>query len=420
MTTNLFEVNVARPIDTVETEKTQNNTSPALPFFVNCLLVCSDPVISNGISQYLNDINNFSLSSHQRFPDNYEEYQLVILVYSARDSQTVVDIERAGTDGKQVILVGDDIPATIMRQAIQQQIKDFILLGNFEDEIFPAIERVVDSIALTLKLAPIISVLNGKGGSGASFICHGIGQIMSEQYKDKIALYDGDFHHGSLANIMGLEPEYYIDDALSEVRNLDGIAIKSMMSKAHDLCLLPVKPYSYMAELSSFENKDISLLINKMRYNFELIIADLSRGIEMNNTNLVGLSDVIYIVLQQNISSIRESKALVRNLVDWQNIDKSKIHLIVNRYSTKYSSITLQDIANAIGIDSVFVVQNNYELASAATDLGKPLAQIEGAKHITGELTDIVRATSPITMELNDSKPGIWARLTGKNTRNQR
>ncbi|TKB44231.1 AAA family ATPase [Thalassotalea mangrovi] len=417
MNTRLIELNEVSTLPLADGLDLPQGKQISLPFLVHCLVVCTNPVIGAAIKKTLDQAHNLMVAIEPRLPEELSDYQFILLVDSGDQHLTLSVLEQAHMAEKHVLLVGDNIAADLMRRAIQLQIRDFIPLDNFEQEIFPAVERIVVQIAQQVKLAPIVSIINGKGGSGASFLSHAIGQIYSEQYKEGIALYDGDFQHGSLANMLGVEPEYYLDNALMEVGSLDGIAIKSMMSKANNLCLLPVKPYSHLTELSCIDEKDIALLINKMRYHFELVIADLSRGLEANHLNMVLSSDIIYVVVQQNIASIRESKALVKQLINWQQIDKGKIHLIVNRYSEKHISISIDDIKQAIGIDSVFVVQNNFELASAATDLGKPLSKIEGSAGIRQQLNYIVTKTSPIAMDININRPGFWARLIGKDTR---
>ena len=215
-----------------------------------------------------------------------------------------------------------------------------------------------------------------------------------------------------MADTLDAEPEYYLTDALKEVQELDALAIKSMMCANKNLSLLPVKPYSHLSELAEINPYNLSLLVDKIRQSYQLVVADISRGLDIYSQPILDISDVILVVVQQNIVSIREAKALVSQMKNRMGIKTERIHLIVNRFSRKHSSISVAEIKEAVGIESALIINNNYELASACTDLGRPLLQVQNSKQIKKDIEQIVSNFLPISINKGAKSTGFWSRFS--------
>lgn len=391
----------------------------SLPFMVNSLLVCAEPDISFLLADHFEAIHNLIVHIEPNITQINTEVQLVLLVYSGDEQQICSDLEKSATQNIPAILIGDDIPASVMRKMIQHQVNDFIPLAHVSDEIGPALFRWVEQLSANLKMAPVVSIINGKGGSGASFITDCIGQICAQQSDENIVLFDADFQHGTLAESLGLEPEYYLTDALREVQELDAVAIKSMMCSNNNLSLLPVKPYSHLSDSVEITPANLNLLVNKIRMSYQLVVVDFSRGLDAHSLPILDISEVILVVVQQNIVSIREAKALIYEMKIRMGIKFERIHLIVNRFSHKHSSISVAEIKHAVGIESALIIRNNYELASARTDFGKPLRQMQNSKPLQQDIERIVSDLLPISINRESRATGFWSRFTHNFKRNK-
>ncbi len=93
-------------------------------------------------------------------------------------------------------------------------------------------------------------------------------------------------------------------------------------------------------------------------------------------------------------------------------IKTERIHLIVNRFSKKHSGISVAEIKEAVGIDSALIINNNYELASACTDLGKPLQQVQNSKQIKEDIEQIVSDFLPVAIKKRKKSSGFWSRFS--------
>jgi pilus assembly protein CpaE len=384
----------------------------SLPFWVNSLLVCAEPSRRDQVKGDLESVKNLMVRVEPKITFIETDIKIVLLVYCGDDQQTCSDMAKSAAQNIPALLIGDDISPVLMRKAMQHQVKDFIPFAHFSDEIGPALLLLMEQISADIKMAPVVSIINGKGGSGASFITDCLGHICAQQTDDNIALYDGDFQHGTLADMSGAEPEYFLTDALKEVHELDAMAIKSIMCSSGNLSLLPVKPYSHLSDVGTINPNDLSLLINKIRSSYQLVIADLSRGLDAHSLPILDISDVVLVVVQQNIVSIREAKELVSQMKIRLGIKPELIHLLVNRFSSKHSTISVEEIKKAVGIESAFVIHNNYELASACTDLGKSIQQANNPKQIKKDFEQIVSKLIPISIKKSAGSTSFWSRFS--------
>ncbi len=318
MERNIFKIS---PIAAQQTDGSspclvvQEELNMSLPFLMNCLLVCEKQSFGNQVIDFLSGIKNLNVNKMTREINHIEaDTQILLLVYTGNEQQIFLNMEKALSKNIPVILTGENISPAMMRKVIQYQVNDFIPLESFSEEVAPALFRLAEHISANTEIAPVVSIINGKGGSGASFITDCIGQVCAQRSELEIVLFDADFQHGSLADTLAVNPEYYLTDALKEVQELDAMAIKSMMCTNNNLSLLPVKPYSHFSEFAEINPDDLGILLHKIRQSYQLLVADISRGLDSYSQPILDVSDVILVVVQQNIVSIREAKALISQL----------------------------------------------------------------------------------------------------------
>ncbi|WP_083798028.1 hypothetical protein [Moritella sp. PE36] len=361
----------------------------ALPFPLNCLVVCPNSTLRQNLSTYLASVTNLKVNYCTTLESNLNNHNLVIFVLDSDDHKTINDIKEIAKHNINFILVGDNIRNELIRTAVQFKVKDIISVEDIEKELINSLLTSANELMQASKIAPLYTIINGKPGSGASFITSCLGEISANLSNQEIAIIDADLNYGSLADTFNFDANYYLTDALNELDKLDNTAIKSMMLKRDNLSLLASKPYTQLNTNPQIL-RCLDQLVWKVKLNHDLVLVDLSRGIEHFTIPLLNLSSKILIVIQQNILSLREAKVMIQQLTQHLGIDVHKLHVIVNRYSAKNSNISLTDIKKVLGIDSLYVVSNNYQLANAGIDSGSPLLKVADHKVIQDEVSHII------------------------------
>ncbi|MDN3651726.1 AAA family ATPase [Thalassotalea ponticola] len=383
----------------------------SLPVLIESLFVCADPNLRVTAETFLQQIKNLKVSYDSQLNTTNKDYQVVFIAHIGNENETRRNLERASNAGYPIVLIAENISQEIMKQAISLKVQDVLSVTEFEKEAFNSLKKISDEILSQVELAPVISIINGKSGSGASFIANCMAQLVAEGSSNNknIAVLDGDLQFGTLADSMGFSPDYYLDQALQDADELDSTAVKAMMCHRDNLSLLPVKSFSQLNELSHIDQLQLSQLIHKIRSCYSYLLCDLSRGLERFSFNVLDVSDSIFIVVQQNIVSIRQAKALVKQLTERLGIPKHKISILLNRYSSKYSTIGAKDVAEATGVESVFIIENDHQFANACTDLAKTVKDIANSKVIRQNIRTVIAEATPVACAEQQATGSFWS-----------
>ncbi|MDO6678119.1 pilus assembly protein CpaE [Shewanella sp. 10N.286.52.C2] len=339
-------------------------------------------------------------------------FNLILLVIPNDEELATQVLACASSYQTDVIILGQDTPQNVLRHAFQFGVSDFIPLDAPDVELLNALKQIAVKQSDQAELAPVLAVINGKGGSGASFISSCLAAISAELGNVDVALLDTDLHHGALAHILGVEPNYYLSDALQALDDLDEVALKSAMTSIGPLHLLAAAPFSLLNLNNDIKLENMYDLLTKCRQHHQQVILDYSRGPEYWNIELLRNAEIL-VVAQQNLIIIREVNALIQQLVNLIGIERSRIHILVNRYDKSNTQIKLNDIKKALGIDSIYVVANDYKLASECVDIGKPITTIAKKQRMYLDLQKLTQELIPSNSNLQKKSSSLWDRLMG-------
>ncbi|MCE9685375.1 P-loop NTPase [Shewanella sp. AS16] len=404
--------------DTQDAPQSEEHVVFAMPFPINALLIDAQkeflPQLEANLTRCIN-LNwekTSDLSGIKTSKSSGKPFNLILLVIPHDDQLAQQALKCASSYGADIIILGQDTPQSVLRLAFQHGVSDFIPLDAPDIELFQALKKIALQLSEKTELASVLVVVNGKGGSGASFIASSLAVIAADRDDKDVALLDTDLHYGSLAHILGFEPTYFISDALQALGDMDEVALKSAMTSRGKLHLLAAAPFSMLNSYEDIKLGNIYDLLWKCRQHYNQVIVDLSRGPENWNGELLRNADIL-IVTQQNLMIVRETKALVQQLMTNMGIAKDKIHLVVNRYDKSNTAIKLIDIQNAVGIESIFVIANDYKLASECADLGKPITKVAKRQRMLQDLKLITERFLP-AKDSSKKTTGFWARILGK------
>ncbi|MCL1127308.1 AAA family ATPase [Shewanella surugensis] len=387
-----------------------------LPYPVHALLINSCHYNISDIEQSLDSCLNISWEEIQTLnpiagsTTNAKHYNLILLVLPHDESSAVLALKSAVVYGVDIIILGEDTPKSVLSVAFQQKVSDFVSLQDPGVELLESLEKIAFKLADEADLAPVLAVVNAKGGSGASFITACIAMIASVRDEGEVLLLDTDLLHGTLAHMLGLEPHYFITEAIQKLDSMDEMALKGGMTNLGHLHLLAAEPFAVLNAAAPIELKNTNKLLLKCRQSYQQVIIDLSRGPEIWSADMLNNANIL-LVMQQNIMSIREAKAVVHQLVSFMGIDKDRIHLLINRYQRTSSGISLKDIMETTGIKSQFVVANDFKLVSQCIDLGIPITDVAKREQMLKDLSQVTEHFFPSSKENTKPSKGFLTRI---------
>lgn len=340
--------------------------------------------------------------------------QLLLLVDHPLISMVYDELEHQTTKSVPVLVVGDPGHTALMRRSIRLGAIDYLPFDYQPTELWAAITRVAEQLAASARLAPVTVVVNGKSGSGASFISANLGHALSEAEEgDKVLAVDANFNYCSLSDYLNVhDKQGSLAVAMQRASELDAVALTGMVSPARDrLDVLPSSPAS-LTEHQVPTAKNCAQLMYLLRSQYQQVVIDLSRGPESWNLPILECADHILVVMQQSLSALRETICLLRQLRHELGIPKEKIILLINRYDKK-KDLSLKKIEQTTEITHIITLPNDFVMAENCTDLGKLVVEIEKNHKLVNVFDYIVSEITPHETA-SPKRPGLFGRLLGR------
>ncbi len=344
-------------------------------------------------------------------PADSSVFHLALLHLGTDKHENSQLLEKLSTGLPHRIIVCRDLTSDIAKLAVQFKVDDLLTLSDLPESMYPALSLVADAISENVTIAPQTTIINGKAGSGATFITCCMSEICAEMRNKALALIDADFNYGSLAHGLRLKTDYSIDKAINELDKLDEAAVHSMMAHRENIHLIANAPFSRLKPAARTPEQ-LDKLCWKIRQTFPDVLVDMSKGLEYQTLPLLSQSSTIFVVMQLSVAGLRETQAMLKELKNNVDMHGKRLAIIVNRYVAGKGEIQLPDVKSVLGVTDVFTISNNFELAKLRTDLGKPLESLANHKQIEKEVRAIVHfATGNTGDNTNNKKAGFLSRL---------
>lgn len=225
-------------------------------------------------------------------------------------------------------------------------------------------------------MGEVIVVTSGKGGVGKTTITTNIGTALAAIGK-RVVLVDGDTGLRNLDILMGLENRIVYD--LIDV--IDGRCILKqalIRDKRYDnLFLLPT---AQTKNKNDVEPEKMLNLINDLKNDFDYVIIDSPAGIERGFENSAIAAQKAIIVVNPELTSIRDSDRAIGML---KEIGIKDCKLIVNRIDNEMvrngEMLDVEDIINSLEIELLGIVPEDRAI-TVATNKGQPMVLNENSK----------------------------------------
>lgn len=319
-------------------------------------------IISNGHIDPLHDITSR--------PD-------VLLLDYIRGNPELVHLADSAIENRlPLIVLGPAGDPEAMRLAMQAGASDYISQPLQQDDLRSALNRVNERRAdKPSEQGQIVTVMNSKGGSGASFVATNLAYELSQTVNSRAVLVDFDLQFGGLSRYLDLYPERGLVEALDATEDMDEVSAEAYITSHNSgLRLLAASTNRlFLSREAPIEQVDSLLWI--LQNNNEYVIADLPRRIDLLSATVLEHSDQILIVVQQTLGHLNDAARMITLVTKELAVPMDRIRVVLNRHS-KNALIEIDDVKNALKVDRIAVIPNQYKLVSESVDSGVPLMKV--------------------------------------------
>ncbi len=221
-----------------------------------------------------------------------------------------------------------------------------------------------------------IVVTSGKGGVGKTTTTANIGAGLAV-LGHKVALVDADIGLRNLDLFMGLENRvvYHLVDVIEGRASWKKAIIRD--KRMENLVLLPS---AQARDKDSVTPRQMKQLINELKEEFDFVLLDCPAGIEGGFKNAVAGADQAIVVVNPEISSVRDADRVI-GLLEAEEI--KEIGLVVNRLKPNMvkrgEMLAIKDIVDLLAVNLLGIVPEDEGIV-ISSNKGEPIAFNHAAK----------------------------------------
>jgi pilus assembly protein CpaE len=291
-----------------------------------------------------------------------------------------------------LIVLSENVSSEFFIAAIRSGVRDVLHLPLVPVALVDSVKRIeskLNPMAPPKKVARVIVFIAGKGGGGATFLACNLAYILAAVHGAKVALLDLNLQFGDAALFVSDQvPTNTLADVADNISRLDASFLTSSMVQVLPNFSVLAAPED--AERAMEVKPDhIESLLRLAKNQYEYVILDIGQTLNATSIKALDSADQIFVVLQETLPFIRDSKRLIHALQSL-GYGKEKINLIINRYETA-GDIQLKDVESTLGMKVFITIPNSYEAVSASVNQGVPIMKIGKNDPVTKSLQEMAQ-----------------------------
>ena len=319
-------------------------------------------VISNGHVDPLHGVNDM--------PD------LLLLHSGAGHSelQYLADNNHKNTVALIVCGAGDD-PAA-MRLAMRAGARDYLPETVSRVDLIASLMRLQEETRVNNSTSgQLVVVVNGKGGSGGSFLATNLAHGLVVDAAKQVTLVDADLQFGGLSRYLDMAPKIGILQALDSAKEMDEVSANAFTCEHASGLRLLAAPSERLALPNEVSLDALDALLSMFQSINDFVVVDSPNRLDAVTEYFLERADKIIVVVQQSLPHVQDTARLLKLLSREISISPKRIRVVVNRY-TKNAPIELNDIKKALRQERLITIPNQYKLGAESIDCGVPVAEI--------------------------------------------
>lgn len=393
----------------------------------NLLHVCiynTEPESSKALQSQIGTLNFVRLVAEVNNPDDLANLlhratvNLIFFHLDPNPDPVVEVIDQVSTKFPELALIavshksGPDAILAPMRAGCDQ----FVCEPIEPNDLANAVARVASRRLLSNTRSKCVCVVGASGGSGTTSIACNLALEIGNLADRDCALVDLDLQFGDVALNFDSEPRYTIHDLAETGHELDRAVLSSTVTT------LPCK-VAFLARPDTIEQSDaitpeiVHRVLELMTVVYENVVVDVPGVFEPRTIAALGQADLILIVCQLSVPSLRNAKRLMDTL-SHMGVPQERMEVVVNRSDGKAGRITEADVETTMKKKVFAAIPNDYQFVARSIDFGRPIAAMDRNSPVRAAIRKIARKI--ITEKTNaqpepkEPKKGLISRLLSK------
>ena len=298
--------------------------------------------------------------------------EVVLVDVSNQDPQRsihAIELIRATTSDVAIFAVGDMRDPVTIVGAMRAGAGEYIDRASGTNGLLEAFTRYSSarSKSRSTGKARVFTVVNAKGGSGATTLAVNTAVAMQQNHGQTILLDFSPVGHASLH--LNAHPSFSVMDALHNLHRMDAALLEGLMTSTKDGLHLLAGPQQPL--LSAPAPAELARLFDLLVSHYRYVIVDCSGRMDQTTRLLSDLSNAVLLVTQTDVVSLW-SAGRIRLFLE-EGTSRNRLRLVMNRYK-KIPGFTEEEIEKVTSCKILWKIPNDYQLIAPAIDRGAPVA----------------------------------------------
>jgi pilus assembly protein CpaE len=303
------------------------------------------------------------------------------------------------------------LDSELLLQAMRTGVQDFISRPISHAELEETLNRFVQELGDGEPVGRdrVFIVQGSKGGVGASTVAVNLAVQLAKVTQKRVGLLDLGFPLGMACLMLDLRPAFTVCDAIENLERLDSHFISGLLIR-HKTGVEVLAGTSHAEEWSRLDPSAVVRLVNVAQSVFDFLVIDFGRMYSAEWKPVLAIARAILMVAQADVPSLW---ALDRHMNDLlaMGLDPERLRVVINRWH-RTDNEALERFEKS-SKNSIFArLPNDYEQASAATNVGVPLSKNHGDPLTTEyrQLATHLAGTIPAGGEKRSGLFGLFGR----------
>ena len=251
-----------------------------------------------------------------------------------------------------IVILSSADSESLALQMIQEGAEDYLVKSSCDAaSLARAVRRAVVRRKSHAALAPVsstlsrvINVVGSKGGSGTTTIACILAAELRQQTGERVLIADLDSSGGLVSFLSGVDCQYSIRDAVSNLQRLDAAVWESIVAKNSDGLEVICSPNPGQEETDSGLLREV---LDFTRPLYAWTVIDLGR-LNHKAVSLLGPDGEVFVATAGTIPALYNAKRAVETLLA-AAIDADRIRMVVNHIGAKLE-VSREDLKSMFGV----------------------------------------------------------------------
>lgn len=267
-----------------------------------------------------------------------------------------------------------------------------------------AVSRVASRRLANDVKSRVLCVAGPSGGSGTTSIACNLALEIGNLLERDCCLVDLDLQFGDVALNFDTDPKYTIHDLASSSGQLDKTILASTVTSLPCKVSLLSRPEAY--EQTEIITPDIiHEIFDLLRSRFEYIVVDLPGRFDPQTMAAVGQADLVLVVCQLLVPSIRNAKRYYDTVLR-MGIPDERVEFILNRSEGRSGRVTAQDLEDMVKKPVLASIPNDYQFVARSIDFGRPIAALDRNSPVRSAIRKMAKEILARTGSKDDATQG--------------